>query len=64
MFEWLYYNGEEKDYAEKTMIFLLDKKIRIATDPDVSDNDRKIKCDRLNFLMDCIKYKFSIMKNV
>ena len=60
MFEWLYYNGEEKDYAIKTKIFLLDKKCRIATDPKISDHDRKVKCDRLNFLIELIEYKFVI----
>ena len=60
MFEWLYYNGEEKDYAIKTKIFLLDKKCRIATDPNISDQDRKVKCDRLNFLIKLIEYKFVI----
>ena len=60
MFEWLYYNGEEKNYAEKTMIFLLDKKIRIATDPNISNELKQQKADRINFLLDCIKYKYGI----
>ena len=46
--------------SKKLRLFLLDKKCRIATDPNISDQDRKIKCDRLNFLIELIEYKFVI----
>ena len=60
MFSWLYYNAKELETAEKTMIFLLDKKIRIATDPNISNELKQEKANRINFLLDCINYKYGI----
>jgi hypothetical protein len=60
MFSWLYYNAKELETAEKTMIFLLDKKCRIASDPKISNQLKQEKANRINFLLDCIKYKYGI----
>ena len=61
MFEWLYnvYNAEDKDYAIKIKIFLIEKKCYIINS-DISDDLKKDKCDRINFLIDCIDYKYVI----
>lgn len=60
MFGWLYYNAIEMETAEKTMIFLLDKKCRIAESVDMSNELKKDKTKRINFLLDCINYKYGI----
>ena len=60
MFGWLYYNAKEMETAEKTMIFLVDKKCRIATDPKISNELKKDKTKKINFLLDCINYKYGI----
>jgi len=60
MFGWLYYNAKELETAEKTMIFLLDKKCRIATDPKISNELKKEKVEKINFILDCINYKYGI----
>lgn len=60
MFSWLYYNAKELESAEKTKIFLLDKKCRIATDPNISDKLKLEKASRINFILDCINYKYGI----
>jgi len=59
MFDWLYYNGEEKDYAIKIKILLIEKKCYIINS-DISDDLKKEECDRLNFLLECIDYKYVI----
>lgn len=60
MFSWLYYNAKELETAEKTMIFLLDKKCRIAESVDMSNELKKDKVEKINFLLDCINYKYGI----
>ncbi len=60
MFGWLYYNAKELETAEKNMIFYMDKKCRIMSSVDFSNEEKKIKCDRINFILDCINYKYGI----
>jgi len=59
MFDWLYYNGEQKDYAIKIKIYLIEKKCYIINS-DICDDLKKEECDRLNFLLECIDYKYVI----
>lgn len=60
MFSWLYYNEEEMKIAEKNMIFLMDKKCRILSSPNFTESEKKIKIDRIKFILDCIHYKYGI----
>jgi hypothetical protein len=60
MFNWLYYNAKELETAEKNMIFYMDKKCRISSDPKISNQLKQEKIDRINFILDCIYYKYGI----
>ncbi len=60
MFSWLYYNAKELETAEKNMIFLMDKKCRVLSNPNFTEAEKKIKIDRINFILDCINYKYGV----
>ena len=61
MFEWLYYNKneEDKEYAIKIKITLIENKCRVINN-DISDDLKKELVDEINFLIECIDYKYVI----
>jgi len=59
MFEWFFKNQDNKEYAIKIKIFLIEKKCYIINS-DISDDLKEEKCNRLNFLIECIDYKYVI----
>lgn len=59
MFEWFFKNQDNKEYAIKIKIFLIEKKCYIINS-DISDDLKEEKCNRLNFLIECIDYKYVV----
>mgnify|MGYP000938748793 CR=1 FL=1 len=64
MYSWFYYPAEEYIQAEKSIIFYLDKRCKIMIDKTLTEGEKKIKIDRINFVVDAIKYKYNIKNNL
>lgn len=62
MYSWFYYPAEEYEQAEKTLLFYLDKKCRILAEPNLTDGEKKIKIDRIDFVCNAIRCKYGINK--
>lgn len=64
MYSLFYFPEHEYEIAEKTIIFYLDKRMKIIDNKNLTEAEKKIKLDNIMFVVDCIKYKYNIKNNL